>query len=104
MEGRGASDRPSPLLLEVEVDTLDQLPEVLRAGPDLILLDNMSPEELRRAVQLRDATAPQIQLEASGGIRLETIADVARTGVDRISSGALTHSAIGLDFGLDWLV
>lgn len=98
------SNRSSPMLIEVEVDTLDQLQQVLPAGPDIVLLDNMSLEDLRRAVQLRDVATPQIELEASGGIRLETIGAVAGTGVDRISVGALTHAAIGLDFGLDWVV
>jgi nicotinate-nucleotide pyrophosphorylase (carboxylating) len=91
-----------PRLIEVEVDTLEQLQEVLPAGPDLVLLDNMTLEQLRQAVCLRDAIAPQIELEASGGVRLETVGDIARTGVERISAGALTHSAVAMDFGLDW--
>ncbi|MEX2560671.1 MAG: carboxylating nicotinate-nucleotide diphosphorylase [Pirellulales bacterium] len=90
------------MIVEVEVDTLEQLAEVLPAGPDVVLLDNMQPEQLREAVARRDAAHPAIQLEASGGIRLETIHSVAATGVDRISLGALTHSARWLDVGLDW--
>ena len=89
-------------LIEVEVDTLEQLQEVLPAGPDLVLLDNMSLDQLRQAVALRNRIAPQIELEASGGVRLETVGEIARTGVERISAGALTHSAVALDFGLDW--
>ncbi len=90
------------LLIEVEVDTLEQLAAVLPTGPDLVLLDNMPLEMLRQAVEMRDAQAPQIELEASGGVRLETLREIASSGVDRISVGALTHSARSLDIGLDW--
>lgn len=92
-----------PLLIEIEVDTLEQLAQVLPAGPDIVLLDNMPPAVLREAVALRDRLAPHVELEASGGITLDTIADVGATGVDRISCGALTHSAINFDIGLDWV-
>jgi nicotinate-nucleotide pyrophosphorylase (carboxylating) len=95
-------DPRSDLIVEIEVDTLAQLSEVLPAAPDIVLLDNMSPEQLRSAVSTRDSIAPQVELEASGGINLNTIAEIARTGVDRISAGALTHSAQWLDVGLDW--
>lgn len=91
------------LLVEIEVDRLDQLDEVLRAGPDLVLLDNMTVAELRQAVQRRNVLNPQVHLEASGGVRLETVREIAQTGVDRISVGALTHSAASLDLSLDWL-
>jgi nicotinate-nucleotide pyrophosphorylase (carboxylating) len=91
-----------PLIVEVEVDSLAQLADVLPAGPDIVLLDNMSLEELREAVRRRDAVAPAVELEASGGVNLQTVAAIAATGVDRISSGALTHSAVALDVGLDW--
>jgi len=84
------------------VDTLDQLKAALPAKPDYILLDNMPPNLLREAVSIRDAVSPQILLEASGGINLETVRAVAESGVDRISIGALTHSVIGLDIGFDW--
>lgn len=90
------------LLVEVEVDTLQQLAAVLPTGPDLVLLDNMPPEMLREAVKMRDAQVPPIELEASGGVRLETLREIASSGVDRISVGALTHSARSLDIGLDW--
>jgi nicotinate-nucleotide pyrophosphorylase (carboxylating) len=96
-------ERAEPMIVEVEVDTLDQLREVLSANPDLVLLDNMRLDDLRAAVALRYSTAPHVELEASGGVRLETVAEIARTGVDRISAGALTHSAAWLDVGLDWL-
>lgn len=89
--------------VEIEVDRLEQLEEVLPAGPDAVLLDNMSLEELRRAVQRRNAINPQVVLEASGGVQLETVRHIAQTGVDRISVGALTHSAASLDLGLDWV-
>ena len=91
------------MIIEVEVDTLEQLDEVLPAEPDIVLLDNMSPADLRRAVTRRDAIRPQVQLEASGGVNLANVHAVAATGVQRISVGALTHSATCLDLGLDWL-
>lgn len=91
------------LILEIEVDSIEQLANVLPAGPDIVLLDNMAPEELREAVAKRDAIAPAVELEASGGVTLETIRRIAETGVERISVGALTHSARSLDVGLDWL-
>jgi len=89
--------------VEVEVDTLEQLDAALAAGPDVVLLDNMPPDVLREAVRRRDAEAPGVQLEASGGVNLSTIRTIAETGVDRISVGALTHSATALDIGLDYL-
>jgi nicotinate-nucleotide pyrophosphorylase (carboxylating) len=91
------------VLVEVEIDRLDQLADVLAAGPDIVLLDNMSNADLRAAVARRGEMAAHIQLEASGGVTLDTVRGIAETGVDRISSGALTHSAKCLDLGLDWL-
>ncbi len=90
------------MLIEVEVDGLQQLQDCLAAAPDIVLLDNMSLEQLREAVRLRDSLAPAVELEASGGVTLATIGDIAATGVERISVGALTHSASALDLGLDW--
>ncbi|MCA9284860.1 MAG: carboxylating nicotinate-nucleotide diphosphorylase [Phycisphaerales bacterium] len=90
--------------VEVEVDDLDQLASLLRlpAGVvDMILLDNMTPDTLRAAVAQRDASGRPVLLEASGGIDRSTVRAVAETGVDRISVGALTHSAPVLDLGLD---
>lgn len=98
----GAGAAKGSLLIEIEVDTLAQLEEVLPKRPDVVLLDNMKPAELRTAVARRDALAPEVQLEASGGVTRETIAEIALTGVDRISAGALTHSAPWLDIALDW--
>ena len=88
------------LPVEVECDTLAQVREALAAGADRILLDNMSPGELREAVLL---TNDRATLEASGGVTLETIRAVAETGVDVISVGALTHSARSLDVSLEVL-
>jgi nicotinate-nucleotide pyrophosphorylase (carboxylating) len=84
--------------IELEVDTLDQLAEALEVGVDAVLLDNMMPETLRRAVAMVDGRAVT---EASGRISLDTVAAIAATGVDLISSGWITHSAPILDLGLD---
>ena len=92
---------PQLKFVMVEVDTLDQLEAVLPSGVDIVLLDNMDNDQLSQAVAMRDASAPQIELEASGGVTLDTITAIARTGVNRISVGALTHSAPSLDLGLD---
>lgn len=92
------------LVVEIEVDTLEQLEAVLPAAPDIVLLDNMPPKLLREAVALRDQYAPQVLLEASGGVNLQTVREIAESGVERISVGALTHSASSLDIGLDWQV
>jgi nicotinate-nucleotide pyrophosphorylase (carboxylating) len=89
--------------LEIEVDTLEQLYAALKAKPDSVLLDNMSLENMREAVHRRKEIAPGVLLEASGGVTLETVRAIAETGVDRISVGALTHSAPAFDIGLDYL-
>jgi nicotinate-nucleotide pyrophosphorylase (carboxylating) len=86
------------LALEIEVDTLDQAREVIEAGADLVLLDNMSLADMRAAVEY---AAGRAKLEASGGLRLEDARAVAETGVDYLAVGALTHSAPVLDIGLD---
>lgn len=93
---------PAGTVVEVEVDSLEQLDRALECRPDIILVDNIGRDGLAEAVRRRDAKAPGVLLEASGGITLETVADLARTGVDRISVGALTHSAPALDIGLDF--
>jgi len=93
---------PQGVSVEVEVDTLAQLEDALRGGPDIVLLDNMDIQTLSRAVAMRDQTAPDVQLEASGGVTLSTVAEIARTGVERISVGGLTHSAPALDLAFDW--
>lgn len=84
--------------VEVEVDSMDQLDEVLAAGADLVLLDNFTPADMAAAVQ---RTAGRARLEASGGLTLANAAEVAATGVDFIAVGALTHSAPVLDIGAD---
>ena len=90
------------LPVEVEVDTAAQLEDALAALADIVLLDNMTLDQLRAAVGRRDAVSPDTKLEASGGITLATVRAVAATGVDRISVGALTHSAPALDIALDY--
>ena len=90
------------LPIEIEADTLEQVERLLiMPGIDVILLDNMSPELMIRAVALRAAIAPSVLLEASGGVTLESLGEIARTGVDRISVGALTHSAMNADLSLE---
>lgn len=92
------------LQIEVEVDTLDQLKEVLKVeGIDYILLDNMDCPTMTQAVEMRNAFPGKrrVLLEASGGVTLETVRSIALTGVDRISVGAMTHSAPALDIGMD---
>jgi nicotinate-nucleotide pyrophosphorylase (carboxylating) len=84
--------------IEIEVDSLEQLAEVLPLKPDLVLLDNMTPEQCRAAVSL---VAGQTKLEASGGITLDKARSYAETGVDFLAIGALTHSAKNFDIGLD---
>ena len=86
------------LEVEVEVDSLDQLAQVLDAGADLVLLDNFSPDQMRQAVGMNEGRA---RLEASGGLTVESAAEVAATGVDYIAVGALTHSSPILDIGAD---
>jgi nicotinate-nucleotide pyrophosphorylase (carboxylating) len=90
------------MIIEVEVDSLAQLGEVLPVSPDIVLLDNMTADMLRQAVAMRNAAASKAELEASGGVNLQTIRTIAETGVERISVGAITHSAVNLDVALDW--
>ena len=91
------------LRVEVEVDSLAQLDQALAARPEIVLLDNMTTEQLRAAVARRDAVSPATRLEASGGVTLATVRGIAETGMDRISVGAFTHSAPALDVALDYL-
>ncbi len=88
-------------MVEIEVDSLEQLDRALACGPDVILVDNFGPDHLVEAVKRRDRVAPHVQLEASGGVSLDTVRSLAETGVERISVGALTHSAVALDIALD---
>jgi len=93
---------PPGTLIEIEVDSLEQLDCALLCAPDIVLVDNFGLELLAEAVRRRDAVAPAVKLEASGGVTLESVAKLARTGVDRISIGALTHSAPALDIAVDY--
>lgn len=96
------SARPG-IKIELEVDTLQQL-EIFLAleGVDFVLLDNMPPDRLREAVAMNRAAGHKVQLEASGGVNLDTVAGIAATGVDFISVGALTHSARSVDLSLEF--
>ncbi|HEY1358837.1 MAG TPA: carboxylating nicotinate-nucleotide diphosphorylase [Thermoleophilaceae bacterium] len=94
---RALAGAPDGIPVEVECATLAEVEEALAAGADRILLDNMTPAELRRAVEVVDGRA---LLEASGGVTLETVREIAETGVDFVSVGALTHSAPALDLSL----
>lgn len=90
--------------VEVEVDTLDQLADLLAEGkphPPQVLLDNFTVEETRKAVELRDRLAPQVLLESSGGLTLDVAGDYAAAGVESVAVGGLTHSVRALDIGLD---
>ena len=98
---RASRSRRPELPIEVEVVDEAQFERVLPMPVDIVLLDNMSPQTMARCVARRDAAASRVQLEASGGITLATIAEVARSGVDRISIGALTHSVVALDISLE---
>ena len=96
--GFARKNSPHTLKLEIEVENLAGVEEACQGGADVILLDNMDPEELRKAVELVNGSA---MTEASGGITLDTVEDIAKTGVDMISVGALTHSARAADFSLE---
>lgn len=98
---RSRAAYPGLKFVMIEVDTIDQLKKILTTGIDIVLLDNMETEQLKQAVELRNGLAPKVELEASGVVTLETVRAISKTGVDRISIGALTHSAPAMDFGLD---
>ncbi|MGZ4529866.1 MAG: carboxylating nicotinate-nucleotide diphosphorylase [Mycobacterium sp.] len=98
---RAVRDAAPDLPCEVEVDSLEQLDEVLAEKPELVLLDNFPVWQTQMAVQRRDARAPAVLLESSGGLSLENAATYAATGVDYLAVGALTHSVRALDIGLD---
>ncbi len=86
----------------IEVDDLDQFRAALQGRPDVILLDNMPPAQIRKAVELNRGRRHRCLLEASGGVTLRNVRRIARTGVDRISVGALTHSARAVDFSMEF--
>jgi nicotinate-nucleotide pyrophosphorylase (carboxylating) len=95
------ASEPAPQFIEVEVDTLTQLTGVLGCDVDVVLLDNMAPPLLEEAVELRNELSPDVLLEASGGITMQSLKPAADTGVDRIAIGAVTHSAPSVDIGFD---
>jgi nicotinate-nucleotide pyrophosphorylase (carboxylating) len=95
---KARNGRPDNMKIQVECDRLDQVKEALRAGADILLLDNMNITTLKEAVSLNNG---QALLEASGGVNLDTVLTIAQTGVDFISVGRLTHSAPAVDIGLD---
>jgi len=104
MVRRAREADPPPAFVEVEVDSLDQLRQLIEVeGIDLFLLDNFGLEDLRKAAAIRDAARlrGRVELEASGGISLASAGAMARTGIDRLSVGAITHSAPAVDLGLD---
>lgn len=89
--------------IEIEVDSLVQLQDALQESPEIVLLDNMPPETMKQAVAIRDASgSPSTALEASGGVTLQNVREIAESGVDRVSIGSLTHSSPALDIGFDW--
>ncbi|OJT21140.1 nicotinate-nucleotide diphosphorylase (carboxylating) [Archangium sp. Cb G35] len=95
---RARTNAPQLVKIEIEVTNLDQLAEALEEGADVVMLDNMDDEQIRRAVEL---TAGRIPLEVSGGITLERLPRLAKLGVDFVSMGALTHSARAMDLSLE---
>jgi nicotinate-nucleotide pyrophosphorylase (carboxylating) len=96
---RARAGAPATIRIEVEVESLDEFREALAAAPDIVMLDDMSLDEVREAVALR-GRAGKPELEVSGGVRLDTVRSIAALGVDRISVGALTHSAPALDISM----
>jgi nicotinate-nucleotide pyrophosphorylase (carboxylating) len=98
---RAAKEANTSLEIQVEVDRIEQIEEALAAGADRLLLDNMDPPTLRRAIEIVSGRVP---LEASGGVRLETIRAIAETGVNFISLGRITQSAPAVDIGMDYVL
>lgn len=96
---KAKQDAPQELEVEVEVNTTEEALDAIEAGADIIMLDNMNPDEMRRVVNL---VSGRVKIEASGGITLANLRAVAETGVDIISIGALTHSVKALDFSLEF--
>ncbi|RLS32321.1 MAG: carboxylating nicotinate-nucleotide diphosphorylase [Planctomycetota bacterium] len=97
-----SAQRAAEMVVEIELDSLHHLPAVLAAEPDIILLDNMPTAMLAEGVAIRNRLKSRVILEASGGISVETVAAIAATGIDRVSSGWPTHGAPWLDIALDW--
>lgn len=99
--GEARSKIPHTMKIEVEVENSEQLDEAMAAGADIIMLDNMNPHDMKLAVRKIKAAAPHVIVEASGGITLDNIKEIAMSGVDVISVGALTYSVRALDISLD---
>jgi nicotinate-nucleotide pyrophosphorylase (carboxylating) len=97
-----AGSQTSDVLIEVEVETLDQMQQALASGAHRLLLDNFSIRQLSDAVALRDQHTTDLKLEASGGINLDNVRAVAETGVDYISIGALTKDVCAIDFSMQF--
>jgi nicotinate-nucleotide pyrophosphorylase (carboxylating) len=98
---RARTNAPHGLRIACEVDDLTQLEEAIEAGAEVVLLDNFQPRDLIEAVKRVRERAPRITVEASGGVTLDRMRDVAKTGVDVISIGAVTHSARAIDYSCD---
>ena len=96
---RDAKQQRPELGIEVEVDNIEQIPPVIKAGADIIMLDNFSNEQLTEAIAL---ISDKVLTEASGGITIERMASLANLGLDYISTGATVHQATWVDIGLDW--
>ena len=94
--------RRTKKMIVAEVDNLSQFKQAIEANPDIILLDNMNTEQMRKAVAYKNARSPKVLLEASGGVNLRSVRSIALTGVDRISIGALTHSPNAVDFSMEF--
>ncbi|MCJ7768909.1 MAG: nicotinate-nucleotide diphosphorylase (carboxylating), partial [Dehalococcoidales bacterium] len=95
---RAKKNAPDGIKIEIEVNTFTEAMEAAAAGVDIVMLDNMTPDEIKRVVEVKSG---RVKLEASGGINLDNVHTVVMTGVDFISVGAITHSASALDFSLE---
>jgi nicotinate-nucleotide pyrophosphorylase (carboxylating) len=93
--------KTSKLLIEVESENLSEFKSIIKTRPDIAMLDNFSPKTLKKAVQYRNKFYPRVKLEASGGITTKNINKIAKTGVDFISTGSITHSSSAIDFSLE---
>jgi len=98
------AEYPSNIKIEIECDTLEQVKQIIKEDIHFILLDNMTLEELTEAVEMRNLYNKDVKLEASGGVNINTVGEISKTGVDYISVGALTHSSSNVDIGLDQVV
>jgi nicotinate-nucleotide pyrophosphorylase (carboxylating) len=95
-------DMPHTVRIEVEVKDFDQLDQALEGRADIIMLDNMSPDTMKKAVGIIREKREETLIEASGNVNLDTLEDICKTGIDIVSVGAITHSAPSLDFSLEF--